>query len=140
MKTLLRDFRKKNCLATAWFCLFPMLLMGQFSGPFAPAAWTTSAPVGGSVNTASAPASITLTGPNASMAGNLDYFIAIPTCPSISLTFNWSVTHPDPTYDQVYYGVNGVYTFLTESTASGSVGPLTLNQGDILTFRIYSED
>jgi hypothetical protein len=111
-----------------------------FSGPFAIPNWTLSAPVGGSVNTAAAPASISLVGGSLSLAGNTDYSTTYSgTCP-IAISFDWSVSHPDCTYDNIYYGINGVFTFLTDCNGSGSVGPLTLNPGETLTFRVNTED
>src|SRR5687767_42808 len=90
----------------------------QFSGDFAPANWTTSAPVGGTVNSSGAPANIVMTGPNMSAAGNLDYSTTIDACQGVMLSFNWAVVHPDDGYDNMYYGVNGVYTYITDTDGS----------------------
>jgi len=111
-----------------------------FSGPFAISNWALSAPVGGAVNTAAAPASISLDGGNGFGAGNTDYTTTYSgTCP-IAISFNWSVSHPDCGFDNIYYGINGVFTFLTDCNGTGSVGPLTLNPGETLTFRVNTED
>jgi len=111
-----------------------------FSGTFAIPNWTLSNPVGGAVNTAGAPSSISLTGGDLFSAGNTDYTTTYTGGCPISISFDWSVSHPDCTYDNIYYGINGVFTFLTDCSATGAVGPLTLNPGETLTFRVNTED
>lgn len=122
----------------AGLCINNLRAQG-FSGPYAPSNWVTSAPVGGTVDVTNAPTSISLIGPNGGSGGDLDYSFTVPFC-STTVSFNWVVSHPDCGFDVIYYGVNGTYTFLTSCSGSGSVGPMVLYSGDVLTFRIHSND
>jgi len=109
-----------------------------FSGAYAPVNWTTSAPVGGTVNTAGAPASITMNGPNSFSAGNLDYTITI-TCPT-TISFHWNVVHFDCGFDEFFYGVNGTFTQLADCSDTGTVTGVTVVPGDVFTFRVHTDD
>lgn len=118
---------------------------GQFSGPYAPANWAFNANGGdGLVNTGGAPASIMLVGNNNGngLPTNTDFTIAAAAAGNLS--FSWLYNTLDTgTYDSAYYLINGVETFLSNNTtpgASGNVGPIAVNAGDIIGFRVRSAD
>jgi hypothetical protein len=97
-----------------------------FTGLYAPANWTISrAPASdlGSVNTAGAPTSITMTSSNgASGTTSILYTVNITVTGSVS--FNWSYTTTDgASYDYPQYAINGVIIGLVPgfSGAGGSV-------------------
>lgn len=116
----------------------------QFSGPYAPANWTTNVGTGfGSVNTALAPASITVIGNNGGGANiNTDYTIAAAAAGNWS--FSWSIISADTgTWDSAYYLLNGAETFIGNNTASGfggAFGPIAVNAGDVIGFRVRAAD
>jgi hypothetical protein len=136
--------KKLNILkivAIGAFLLSNMVVYAQgFSGAYDPSNWTLTNGTGGSVSTVSAPTFIELTGGDNGVSGDMDYSIVVPGTCVQNINFTYDVVHPDCGWDNVYYGINGVYTFLTDCSASGNVGPLSLNPGDIFTFRINSED
>lgn len=86
-------------------------IQSGFGGTFAPANWTltqTPAAANGTVNTAAAPSSITMTSSNgASGSGTTSYTITIP-CNGV-ISFNWSYSTIDagPQYDVPRYSLNG---------------------------------
>lgn len=102
-----------------------------FSGPYAPANWVVTDDAGGSVDFSAAPASISVTSGNSSIAGNTIVSYTFTSCPTI-VSFNWSISHVDCFWDNLYYGVNGVWTFLGDCNNAGSVTGLSLNTGDVL--------
>lgn len=118
----------------------------QFSGPFDPSNWTlTNVDVNSdaNVNTAGAPASITFNG-NDSGAGGCcslydDYSVTIPCgdAGSGTLSFNYNFTNPD--IESFSYVVNGVATFVTSSTTSGTVS-IPVSAGNTFGFRITTQD
>lgn len=115
----------------------------QFSGPYAPANWTTSLNGGnGSVNTAGAPASITVTG-NDNGTGNINTDFTIAVVASGTWSFNWSYSAGDTgTWDSAYYLINGVQTFLAFNNSpilSGGVS-VPVTAGNIIGFRMFSAD
>lgn len=113
-----------------------------FSGDFDPSLWVISdpIPVGGSVNTSGAPGSITLTGGDNGNGGDYDYSLTYGGACAATISFDWEVIHPDCGWDNIYYGVNGVYVFLTDCSGTGNVSNIILNPGDVLTFRVNTED
>ena len=121
---------------------------GQFSGAYAPANWgTVAVNSDGITNSAGAPTSITMiSGDNLSgMMGTNDYSITVPQ--SGFLTFNWSYTTNDgPTFDYPMYVVNNVatmvngFSFAGGNSQSGSQPCVSVNQGDIFRFRMYTTD
>jgi hypothetical protein len=128
-------------------------LKAQFSGGYSPSKWTTTLLAGsnGSVNTALAPNSITITGSNSpsntssSSAINTDFTIrAIASGP---WSFNWSY-HTNDSYGSAEYDlagvlINGVFTQLSvdagEIDQSGSY-TVNVTAGTIIGFRISATD
>jgi MYXO-CTERM domain-containing protein len=135
---------KVQALASAAGLALAGAAFGQFSGPYAPANWTFNANGGdGSVNTAGAPASIILTGNN-NGSGPIDTDYTIMAAAAGNLSFSWLYNTIDTgTYDSAYYLINGVETFLANNTtpgAAGAVGPIAVNAGDVIGFRVRSAD
>ena len=116
---------------------------GQFSGSYAPGNWTFDANGGdGSVNTASAPAFIVLTG-NDNGFGPIETDYTIAAAATGTLSFSWLYTTIDTdTSDAAYYLVNGVATFLANSVTVpvGTVGPIPVTAGQVIGFRVTSTD
>ena len=123
----------------------------DFSGYYAPANWTTTnTNADGSVNSASAPASITITGGNngSGLAGTTDFTRAAQTTGIVS--FNWSYTTTDggdPSFpngsDPAGYLLNGVFFQLTvgqTSPQSGTNVTFNVTAGQIFGFRVRTED
>ena len=92
---------------------------------------------------------ITLYGPDNGtqefgMCGGQPHWVKIETTipeDTFSISFDWSYQTRDGwIYDPPQYGVNGVYTLLTQqNNASGSL-TVPVEAGDIFTFRQYSTD
>ncbi|RYE22062.1 MAG: hypothetical protein EOP51_14095, partial [Sphingobacteriales bacterium] len=113
-----------------------------FSGDYSPANWAISNASGGSVNTAGAPVSVTLTAPNNNVAANTNFAITIPK--SGLLTFDWNYTNTDhPYYDHPQYVIDGVATLLPDfgyynnNLQSGSVS-IAVTAGQSFAFRMVS--
>jgi hypothetical protein len=78
------------------------------------------------------------------MCGGQPHWVKIETTipeDVFSVSFDWSYQTRDGwVYDPPQYGINGVYTLLTQqNNASGSL-TVPVNVGDIFTFRQYSTD
>jgi hypothetical protein len=123
------------------------LPVSGFTGPFAPANWTTTLTnSNGTVTTTSAPASISMTSSNGlSGAGTTDYSITV-TCAG-TVTFNWGYTTVDgANYDQPRYAVNsGAAVNMTGfNTAGGTTQngtqSITVAAGDVIHLQAYSTD
>jgi len=115
----------------------------QFSGVYAPSNWTLVwllPPTNGSVDTASAPVSLSLTGDN-DCSGDIeqfgDYSITVPSCGLFSFDFSW-INSDVSTAEESYYSVNGVYYLISNPSAVGSIGPILLAQGDVISFAVNS--
>jgi hypothetical protein len=138
-----------------FFCFLFLALssQAQFSGGYAPAKWQTTLSAGsnGSVNTASAPASITITGSNSPTntisSGPVYTDYTITAIASGVWSFNWSYhtndSYNDPSYDLAGVLINGVFTKLSDdaggvtqsSTYAGNV-----TAGTTIGFRINATD
>ncbi len=126
-----------------------------FSGLFAPANWTFNANGGGgSVNTAGAPASISIIGddgPATPGGQDTDFTIMSPIAGTWSFSWNYDPTDTG-TYDSAYYLLNGVETFLADNVgpgfpnpggpnpSNGAVASIAVNAGDVIGFRVRSAD
>jgi hypothetical protein len=124
----------------------------QFSGPFAPAKWNTSLTPGGNgtVNTAAAPASITLIGSNDPTGSNntkkdIDFTVTVNTAGiwRFDWTYHTNDTDNDPQYDVAGVLINGIFTQLTnDAGATDQSGTYTANvvAGTSIGFRISAVD
>jgi hypothetical protein len=87
--------------------------------------------------------SIVLTGPDGGGCGGANWVKIETTIPEgvLSVSFDWSYwTHDGWVYDPPQYGVNNVYTLLTQQNQASGTETVTVTAGDIFTFRQYSID
>jgi hypothetical protein len=87
--------------------------------------------------------SIVLTGPDGGGCGGANWVKIETTIPegTFSVSFDWSYwTYDGWVYDPPQYGVNGVYTLLTQQNQASGTESVTVTAGDIFTFRQYSID
>ena len=87
--------------------------------------------------------SIVLTGPDGGGCGGANWVKIETTIPegTFSVSFDWSYwTYDGWVYDPPQYGVNGVYTLLTQQNQDSGTKTVTVTAGDIFTFRQYSID
>lgn len=136
-----------------------------FQGPFDPSNWVldVDSDSTGGIDLSATPQTVTIIGPdngyapttvnNCSSAGYTDLSIVIPADGEYRFGWNYFTTDGDfrtayvgtydPANDPFAYGVNGVYTQLTDDlgdpTQSG-FETLTLSQGDVLAFRVNTTD
>jgi hypothetical protein len=110
----------------------------DFSGYFAVSNWTVTDNAGGSVDTSSAPLSVTLTSGNSQVAGDTFFTITAPTTENIS--FNWSYVTNDlygeSGTDAFGYVINGVVTTLIDPNQDFSIP----NQSGIASFTVKAGD
>ena len=134
-------FRLRNVtpfvLCLGFFALTASAQDFDFDGYYDPANWTTTGT--GSVDTSGAPSSITLIGPDAGSAADLDFTIEVPA--SGNFSFNWAYNSTDsPGFDHGGWLLNGVFTELSDTSGeSGSVST-PVSAGDIIGFSIISDD
>lgn len=120
-------------------------LVHGFVGPFAPPQWTPL-PDASIVDTTSAPAAITLFGPDDGSGWSSDsaYAITLPVDHD-SVSFLWSYVTADlsPAHDPLGYLLNSVFTPLSDPfgppNQSGSI-KLVMSSGDSFAFAISSLD
>lgn len=121
-----------------------------FDGLYAPGSWTFSSnPPGGansgSVNTALAPGSITLTGVDGPFAGpplgasDTDYTITAVASGTVTFDWNYSGLDANPK-DEGYYLLNGAPTFLANNSGGSGTISFAVNAGDTFGFRVHSTD
>jgi hypothetical protein len=126
----------------------PAVAKADFSGPYDPANWTFentgSADPTGSVITATAPASITLTGgtggSSGGPSGTTNFTIAAVATGIVS--FDWTYSSTDTgAYDVGNFLLNGTPTFLADNANQGS-GPFSIavNAGDVFGFQVFTVD
>ena len=104
--------------------------------------WTASQSCAtGSVNVVEN--SIVITGPDGGGCGGANWVKIETTIPEgvNSVSFTWSYWTADGwVYDPPQYGVNGVYTLLTQLNQATGSRTVEVTAGDIFTFRQYSID
>jgi hypothetical protein len=136
----------RYALATATMAAvaIPAAAKGDFSGPYAPAHWTltNTGDSNGFVDTAGAPASITLHGGSSQSGNPGDTDFTIAAVASGSLSFHWSYFSTDTgTFDSAYFLLNGVPTFLADNNSQGSGDfSIALTSGNIFGFRVHTDD
>lgn len=106
--------------------------------------WTASQSCANSGSVEVVENSILITGPDQGGCAGQPHWTKIETTIPEgvnSVSFDWSYLTTDGwVYDPPQYGVNGVYTLLTQqNNATGSLS-IPVNEGDIFTFRQYSID
>jgi hypothetical protein len=125
---------------SAWLKCGALLAVGILSGipaiagfvsPYDPSAWTLSGP--GGVDTSGAPNSITLFG--CCPGSNTDYTTEAQATGDWS--FSWSFSTNDPGFHNGGWLLNGAYTLVSSADGdSGSTGPIAVNAGDVIGFRV----
>lgn len=112
-----------------------------FVAPYAPANFTlTNNNADGSVNTAGAPASITLTGgDNGNGAGTTRYLTTAAAAGAVS--FDWLYTSTDSRgFDDFGYLLNGTFTQLADTSGQTGFATFGVNAGDSFGFQVYTVD
>jgi Secretion system C-terminal sorting domain len=120
----------------------------QFSAAYAPSQWTTTLSDGssGSVNSSSAPASVTIIGSDGQSVSDADVDYTITTVAPGIWIFNWVYhTNDDgPFYDIAGVLINGVFTQLTDDNGdkdqSGTYNGAYIPAGAVIGFRIRAID
>ena len=136
----------RYALATAGLAAvaMPATAKANFSGYYAPGNWTlqNTGDSNGFVDTAGAPASITLHGGSSGTGGPGDTDFTIAAAASGLLNFHWSYFSTDSgTYDSAYFLLNGVPTFLADNSSQGSGDfSIALTSGSIFGFRVSTAD
>lgn len=115
-------------------------LQQDFAGVYAPDRWTFTANGGdGSVNTAAAPASITLTG-NDNGSGGIFTNHTINVGASGLVSFNWAYSTVDSFFDQFGYLLNGNFNFLSTLDGESGATSFSVVAGDVFGFSIDGND
>ena len=130
-----------------YLIIFPAVLFALFAKPAKAdtlGEWTysQSCPTSGSIEVIDD--TIILHGPNYGGCSGAAHWVKIETTIPAdvdTIDFTWSYqTNDGWVYDPPQYGINGVYTLLTQqNNATGSLS-VPVNEGDIFTFRQYSID
>ncbi len=134
--------RTGGTLALAAFLVLPGVARADFSGYYAPTNWVLqNLNANGTVQTATAPASITLVGgDNGSfLSGSTTYTTTAYRSGTVS--FNWLYTSADDfSFDNAGWLLNGNLTLLTGTLPwNGSVS-FAVNQGDVFGFSATTVD
>lgn len=120
----------------------------QFAGAYAPSTWTeTNVNSNGSVDTAGAPNSISITGPDSGSVNSYTEFSNLARQRGI-YSFKWSYTTIDvdgPRFDFPEFVINGNAQLfqgfnLVGANSQNGDGTYTLNDGDSFAFRVFSTD
>ena len=132
---------------TRYLIIIPAVLFALFAKPAKAeevGEWTysQSCPTSGSVEVVDD--TIILTGPNNGGCSGQAHWVKIETTIPAdvdTIDFTWAYQTTDGwVYDPPQYGINGVYTLLTQqNNATGSLS-VPVNEGDVFTFRQYSID
>jgi hypothetical protein len=134
-------------LRSRWLIIIPAILFALFAKPAKAdtlGEWTysQSCPTSGSIEVIDN--TIILHGPDQGGCSGAAHWVKIEsTIPADvdTIDFTWAYQTTDGwVYDPPQYGVNGVYTLLTQqNNATGSLS-VPVNEGDVFTFRQYSID
>lgn len=121
----------------------PAVASADFAGPYDVSNWTlTQNNSDGIVDTSSAPASITIVGPNngTGAAGTTDFTIAAAGTGTWS--FDWEYTSIDTDdFDGAGWLLNGFYTEVANNDSQGTGSEsIPVAAGDIIGFRVRSDD
>jgi hypothetical protein len=134
-------------LRSRWLIIIPAVLFALFAKPAKAdtlGEWTysQSCPTSGSIEVIDN--TIILHGPDQGGCSGAAHWVKIETTIPAdvdTIDFTWAYqTNDGAWYDPPQYGINGVYTLLTQqNNATGSLS-VPVNEGDIFTFRQYSTD
>lgn len=144
---------KSNAMKCIYlFCILLSCLSSeaQFKFGYAPSKWSTALSPGstGSVNTAAAPTSITITGSDGVQANNIDVDYTITAVASGPFSFSWSYhtndSDKDPQYDRAFVLVGGTTTQLSANTLNlvdqSGTWSGSATAGAVIGFRLRATD
>ena len=132
---------------TRYLVIIPAVLFALFAKPAKAEevgewAYSQSCPTSGSVEVVDD--TIILTGPNNGGCSGQAHWVKIETTIPAdvdTIDFTWQYqTNDGWVYDPPQYGINGVYTLLTQQNNATGTKSVPVNEGDIFTFRQYSID
>ena len=125
--------------------LAPREAVADFSGAFAPGNFTlTNINANGTVNTAGAPGSISITGGNngSNNPGDTKYTLLAPASGRVG--FDWAFTTADfPSFDPFGYVQNGTFVQVTDSSGSQSqtgAATFSVGAGQTMGFQVHRAD
>jgi hypothetical protein len=133
--------------STRWLVFAPVALFALFAQPakadvLGEWAYSQSCPTSGSVEVVDN--TITLHGPDQNGCSGAAHWVKIETTIPADVNtvdFTWSYQTTDGwVYDPPQYGINGVYTLITQQNNATGTKSVPVNEGDIFTFRQYSTD
>ena len=109
----------------------------QFEGPYDPANWTFTSPVGGSFSNDGT--TLVLTGGDISIGGDTDY--TIMAAASGDWSFNWNYSSVDyGSFDTSGYLLNGQYVVLGVQDGDGGKSTIPVTFGDTIGYRVETLD
>ena len=132
---------------TRWLIFIPVALFAIYAKPVKADVlgdweYSQSAACGGSVEVVDN--TIILHGPDQNGCSGAAHWVKIETTIPAGVNtvdFAWSYqTNDGWVYDPPQYGVNGVYTLITQQNNASGTMSVPVNEGDIFTFRQYSID
>ena len=130
-----------------WLIFAPVAILALFAQPVKADVlgdWTysQSCPTSGSVEVVDN--TITLHGPDQNGCSGAAHWVKIETTIPADVNtvdFTWSYQTTDGwVYDPPQYGINGIYTLITQQNNASGTMSVPVNEGDIFTFRQYSID
>ena len=134
-------------MRSKWLILIPAILFALFAKPakadtFGEWTYSQSCPTSGSIEVIDD--TIILHGPDQGGCAGQPHWVKIETTIPANvdtIDFTWAYqTNDGWWYDPPQYGINGVYTLLTQqNNATGSMS-VPVSEGDVFTFRQYSTD
>ena len=139
--------RFKPFLANRWLVFAPVALFALFAQPakadvLGEWAYSQSCPTSGSVEVVDN--TIILHGPDQNGCSGAAHWVKIETTIPADVNtvdFDWSYQTTDGwVYDPPQYGINGIYTLITQQNNATGTMSVPVVEGDVFTFRQYSID
>ncbi len=134
-------------MRSRWLIIIPAILFALFAKPAKAdvlGEWTysQSCPTSGSIEVIDD--TIILHGPDQGGCSGAAHWVKIETTIPAdvdTIDFTWAYQTTDGwNYDPPQYGINGVYTLLTQQNNATGELSVPVNEGDVFTFRQYSTD
>jgi hypothetical protein len=132
---------------TRYLIIIPAILFALFAKPAKAdtlGEWTysQSCPTSGSIEVIDD--TIILHGPDQGGCSGAAHWVKIETTIPAdvdTIDFTWAYQTTDGwVYDPPQYGINGVYTLITQQNNATGTKSVPVNEGDVFTFRQYSTD
>jgi hypothetical protein len=132
---------------TRWLIFIPVALFAIYAKPVKADVlgdweYSQSCPTSGSVEVVDN--TITLHGPDQGGCSGAAHWVKIETTIPADVNtvdFDWSYQTTDGwVYDPPQYGINGIYTLITQQNTATGTKSVPVNEGDMFTFRQYSTD